>query len=109
MRASSRALVRDVQRGVTYKELSKLAQDSAKPVVSQSWDGVEVRETSRSSPSCHPPTLLRMALEYALVQADDIPRAYEIERAGFPEDEAASLDSLRCAVTSLSQPWQASC
>ncbi|BGO95019.1 hypothetical protein NBRC10512_006517 [Rhodotorula toruloides] len=36
-----------------------------------------------------------MALEYALVQADDIPRTYEIERAGFPEDEAASLDSLR--------------
>lgn len=47
-----------------------------------------------------------MALEYALVQADDIPRTYEIERAGFPEDEAASLDSLRCAISPLSQSMQ---
>ncbi|BGP51237.1 hypothetical protein JCM10450v2_007166 [Rhodotorula kratochvilovae] len=36
-----------------------------------------------------------MDLEFALVQQDDIPRAFEIETAGFPEDEAASLESLR--------------
>lgn len=36
-----------------------------------------------------------MALEYSLVQADDIPRAFELEVAGFPQDEAASLESLK--------------
>jgi len=35
-----------------------------------------------------------MDCDYALVQAADIPRALAIEHAGFPEDEAASLDSL---------------
>ncbi|GAA5973050.1 hypothetical protein JCM11641_000385 [Rhodosporidiobolus odoratus] len=35
-----------------------------------------------------------MTIEYALVQASDIPRAFEIESAGFPSDEAASLPSL---------------
>ncbi|GAA5995391.1 polyamine acetyltransferase [Rhodotorula paludigena] len=35
-----------------------------------------------------------MALEYSLVHADDIPSAFELETAGFPEDEAASLESL---------------
>ncbi|GAA5984378.1 hypothetical protein JCM10908_003325 [Rhodotorula pacifica] len=32
---------------------------------------------------------------YDLVQASDIDRAFEIETQGFPEDEAASLESLR--------------
>ncbi|GAA6049173.1 hypothetical protein JCM3770_003291 [Rhodotorula araucariae] len=36
-----------------------------------------------------------MHLEFALVQADDIPRAFDLETAGFPDDEAASLDALR--------------
>ncbi|GAA5849026.1 hypothetical protein JCM9279_004698 [Rhodotorula babjevae] len=36
-----------------------------------------------------------MDCDYALVQAADIPRAFAIEQAGFPEDEAAALDSLR--------------
>ncbi|TNY23822.1 Mss4-like protein [Rhodotorula diobovata] len=36
-----------------------------------------------------------MDCEYALVQSADIPRALELEQAGFPEDEAASLDSLQ--------------
>lgn len=41
----------------------------------------------------------RMASEivYDLVQADDIDRAFEIESAGFPPDEAASLESLQSA------------
>ncbi|GAA5909958.1 hypothetical protein JCM6882_008412 [Rhodosporidiobolus microsporus] len=33
-------------------------------------------------------------VQYDLVKAEDIPRAFEIETAGFPEDEAASLSSL---------------
>ncbi|GAA5969239.1 hypothetical protein JCM21900_005014 [Sporobolomyces salmonicolor] len=33
-------------------------------------------------------------VEYALVQAGDLSRAYALEFAGFPEDEAASLESL---------------
>lgn len=44
-----------------------------------------------------------MDCEYALVQAADIPRALELEQAGFPEDEAASLDSLQC-VHSVHRP-----
>ncbi|GAA5877707.1 hypothetical protein JCM8547_003803 [Rhodosporidiobolus lusitaniae] len=35
-----------------------------------------------------------MPVEYKLVTAQDIPRAYEIETAGYPPDEAASLSSL---------------
>ncbi|BGP19617.1 hypothetical protein JCM10213_008319 [Rhodosporidiobolus nylandii] len=35
-----------------------------------------------------------MDVHYALVKAEDIPRAFELETAGFPEDEAASLSSL---------------
>ncbi|GAA5826692.1 hypothetical protein JCM11251_002857 [Rhodosporidiobolus azoricus] len=33
------------------------------------------------------------AVEHALVQKEDVPRAFEIETAGFPADEAASLSS----------------
>ncbi|GAA5918327.1 hypothetical protein JCM5296_005605 [Sporobolomyces johnsonii] len=33
-------------------------------------------------------------LEYALVQPEDLSQAYALEFAGFPEDEAASLESL---------------
>jgi hypothetical protein len=36
---------------------------------------------------------------YDLVQASDIERAFEIETAGFPEDEAASFESLQSVST----------
>lgn len=47
----------------------------------------------------------RMATKivYDLVQASDIDRAFEIETQGFPEDEAASLESLQ-SVSSLRGP-----
>ncbi|KPV72628.1 uncharacterized protein RHOBADRAFT_29794, partial [Rhodotorula graminis WP1] len=36
-----------------------------------------------------------MDCNYALVQPQDIPRAFQLEQQGFPDDEAASLDSLQ--------------
>lgn len=41
---------------------------------------------------------------YDLVQASDIDRAFEIETEGFPEDEAASLESLQSVFLTSETP-----
>lgn len=41
---------------------------------------------------------------YDLVQASDIDRAFEIEKEGFPQDEAASLESLQSVFLTSETP-----